>query len=444
MSDPRDVKVTVTSFGPGRCLALRYRDPLSGKRVAESTGTRDPEEAAQIAHKREDELRTVGRTPAWADFTIAYTDQVLSGLAVKTRSQVATVFRTVERRLPAVKRLSDLTAARLSCLAAEMRGDGRSQFTIRNYLAHLKAALRWAVDVGMLAAVPKFPKIARVKGKKMKGRPITAEEFDRMLAAVASVVGEQSAKSWRLLLRGLWCSGFRLGEALNLTWDQPDKLRVVLTEKRPLVEIPGAKQKSGKDQLWPMPPELWDLLSVVPESRRRGRVFKLAGVVNPRSPWAGSRGGSIGHVDWVSHVVSRMGKKAGIKVESKQKRNPQTGVLEEWVKYASAHDLRRSFGVRWSKLLMPTQLRELMRHADISTTMQFYVGHNAQSTADAAWEAYERAAGNTSGNAQPGPSSAAPIDPTQSVIPQGLSEAHLTGLEPVTFGSVDRCSIQLS
>lgn len=39
--------------------------------------------------------------------------------------------------------------------------------------------------------------------------------------------------------------------------------------------------------------------------------------------------------------------------------------------FASAHDLRRSFGFRWSRRVMPTILRELMRHESIDTTMRF-------------------------------------------------------------------------
>jgi hypothetical protein len=38
---------------------------------------------------------------------------------------------------------------------------------------------------------------------------------------------------------------------------------------------------------------------------------------------------------------------------------------------------------------MPTVLRELMRHEDIGTTMKFYVGQNAEATADAVWAAHE-------------------------------------------------------
>jgi hypothetical protein len=37
--------------------------------------------------------------------------------------------------------------------------------------------------------------------------------------------------------------------------------------------------------------------------------------------------------------------------------------------------------------VMPTVRRELMRHASINTTMAYYVGTNAEATADAIWAA---------------------------------------------------------
>jgi hypothetical protein len=36
---------------------------------------------------------------------------------------------------------------------------------------------------------------------------------------------------------------------------------------------------------------------------------------------------------------------------------------------------------------MPTVLRELMRHEDIATMMAYYVGDNAEATAEAVWKA---------------------------------------------------------
>ena len=56
------------------------------------------------------------------------------------------------------------------------------------------------------------------------------------------------------------------------------------------------------------------------------------------------------------------------------------------VKYASAHDLRRSFGERWATRVMPPVLQELMRHDSIQTTMRYYVGRNARNTASILWD----------------------------------------------------------
>jgi integrase len=76
-------------------------------------------------------------------------------------------------------------------------------------------------------------------------------------------------------------------------------------------------------------------------------------------------------------VIAEIGRAAGINVD----------VIGRKVQFASAHDLRRSFGFRWSRLVMPAVLQELMRHESIGTTMEFYVGQNAEATAEAVWSA---------------------------------------------------------
>jgi integrase len=83
-------------------------------------------------------------------------------------------------------------------------------------------------------------------------------------------------------------------------------------------------------------------------------------------------------------LVSKIGEKAGVRVYT-DPRDP------ERVKYASAHDLRRAFGERWAARIMPAQLKELMRHESIETTLRFYVGANAERTAEACWDAYAKA-----------------------------------------------------
>ena len=84
----------------------------------------------------------------------------------------------------------------------------------------------------------------------------------------------------------------------------------------------------------------------------------------------------------MSKTVSGIGKAAGVKVST----NPRTGK----VKFASAHDLRRTFGERWAARLMPVQRMELMRHKNIETKLRCYVGANAQRTAQSIWAAFQQ------------------------------------------------------
>jgi hypothetical protein len=123
-----------------------------------------------------------------------------------------------------------------------------------------------------------------------------------------------------------------------------------------------------------------------------------------------SRGGACG-CHWQSGLRC-----CGQPQQEIQNREPR-----ELVKYASAHDLRRAFGERWARRVMPQDLMELMRHESIDTTMRYYVGRNAQDTAKRLWEAYRRT-GNTSGNRTAKSSSAKKKAPTQNVGTSGLSQ----------------------
>ena len=83
------------------------------------------------------------------------------------------------------------------------------------------------------------------------------------------------------------------------------------------------------------------------------------------------------NVEWISLVGSRIGKQAAVEVSVK--------ALKQ--KFASFHDLRRSFGERWSQKVMPQTLMKLMRHESIDTTLRFYVGSDAEKIAGEIWKA---------------------------------------------------------
>ena len=94
---------------------------------------------------------------------------------------------------------------------------------------------------------------------------------------VGDVVGEAFKQSWIDYLNGLWWSGLRLAESLELYWDRQDRLCVDLTGKRPMLRIPAALEKGNRDRLLPMAPEFAEWLAEVPFPARHGRVFRPEG-----------------------------------------------------------------------------------------------------------------------------------------------------------------------
>ena len=76
-----------------------------------------------------------------------------------------------------------------------------------------------------------------------------------MIAAVAKI-RPLDAPAWARLLRGLWLSGLRLGEAVALSWEPDAPFHADLAGRRPAFRIFGEAQKSGRDEILPMTPRL--------------------------------------------------------------------------------------------------------------------------------------------------------------------------------------------
>jgi integrase len=382
------IRVYVVEFGDRPHYQMQWRDPITGRlrtrstRIANTGLARDRKQAERIAGELEAKLNAgeavIPSRFRWEEFRKRYEAEVVPGLATRTGEKIASVLDRFEREINP-QRLWDVDEKRLSAFVTRLRkGDpdneipALSESTIAGHLAHLKAAMNWAKSQKLIVNLPAFPKMKRAKvskgGKVMRGRPITTEEFERMLGKVQEVVGKSSAASWTFYLRGLWTSGLRLTESLELYWDREDKLHPVLTGKFPMLRIPGDLEKGHKDRLLPMAPEFAELLRTVPASEQCGPVFKLDRVDGKPGRPASER---------VSKIVSNVGARAKVRVDAK--------------KTASAHDLRRAFGERWAARLMPAQLMELMRHESIETTLSYYVGRNAERTAAILWHEHDKA-----------------------------------------------------
>lgn len=241
------------------------------------------------------------------------------------------------------------------------------------------AALNWAYLQGWLPYAPKVRKIETPKLKVMKGRPITEMEFQKMLKAVAIVVGDEASESWRHILRGLWASALRLDELMHTSWDGPGTIRPTWNEgRRPVLEIPAAMQKNDTEETIPLLPWFETVLFETPPEERKGWVFR------PQSLQMKLGRKNAQHrpdAEWVGKVISRIGKEAGIVVESKDERTGRP------VKYTTAHDLRKFCGERLREHgIPPLVICRVMRHASWETTRKHYAPGNIQSDAEVLWK----------------------------------------------------------
>ena len=151
-----------------------------------------------------------------------------------------------------------------------------------------------------------------------------------------------------------------------MSWDADAVISVVLTDKFPRLRLFAEGHKAHRDQLLPITPDFAEFLLETPEDKRHGLVFDIEGNT-PGKPLSTKR---------ASGYISKIGAKARVVVDANDCRvkiDPETGEEISVPRCATAHDLRRAFGTRWSRRVMPADLQQLMRHDAIETTMKFYV-----------------------------------------------------------------------
>jgi integrase len=394
-------RITVYTWLPAgrKYYSAQWLDPITGKKVTKSTKQTTKSEADKVAGRKEDELNS-GRQSSgnitWQDMRDEYVSSVFPSLKPSTRRKVKTTFEAVSEILD-LKNVARLLPADLLRFQREIRARDVSEWTVKGHLSILGRVFRWAKKAGLLTHILDFPS---TKAKHSKGRAPTGEEFDRIKAVTPSVVGEKASESWNDLLEGLWWSGLRLAEALSLRWDPANlaDMWVDLESTPPMFHISAGRDKT-KDRVFPVAMEFAELLMKTPKSKRRGFVF------NPVQ-YGRSEPGNRPTEERVGKTIAVIGEDAGVKVAERKLREPRIQKVRvgepgkrRWgkvelanlTKHATAHDLRRAFGFRWSLRVLPPVLMELMRHESIQTTMQFYVGRNAAIAAREAWRAGEDA-----------------------------------------------------
>jgi len=364
MASRKPVKVHVVQYGGEKNLSLRYVDPITGRQKRKSAKTSNPKEAERAAERWEKELKGGKFKPpeelTWEEFRERFEDHELCDKSSGYFAVFHSAFKWFEESTE-IQMLRDVPEV-LDKYELGLRRSSLSPNTVRTYLKHFRTAIVWAVEKGYLGETPKKFRLPDTVDE-MKGRPLNDAEFQAILAAVPEVVGADQASDWNLYLNGLWLSGLRRQESLILSWDEYAPFGVDMTGLFPRFRISGKSQKSRRSQFLPMTPDFAEwLLNSFPKSERTGLVFNPCGIQGARL--TGSEAG---------RYVSAIGRKAKVEIK------PGSG------KFATCHDFRRSFGTRWSRRVMPAELKMLMRHADVETTMKYYVDIDSDHISAGLW-----------------------------------------------------------
>lgn len=364
---PSSIRVLVRNKGPARDMLLYYVDPLTGREVSKTAGTRDKGTAERAAALWEQELSEYRgeANDGWQFFRDRFRDEHLAALSKAAQASYSTALNHYQRLMAPV-RLADVTTASTSVFQAKLMGEkSRPLSSIGNYLTHLRSAFNWARHVGMMREAPSIKLPRQTKRLFLRGKPLTEIEYRAMLMVCdereAAKAG--TGQPWRRLLELLWLSGLRLSEAMRLSWASPPIVADLDATPYPQLLFYGEGQKSRQDEAVPMTPDLAEWLGQTPPAARIGPVVPL--------PLELRRN--------VSERIGEITKAAGRVVDGTKR---------------PAHDFRRAFGQRWAQKVMPATLQKLMRHADISTTLRFYVGITATDAGRELW-------GNQTGDCVP-------------------------------------------
>lgn len=348
------IRVLIRQKGTGRDLLLYFVDPFTGREVSRTAGTRDKGEAERAAQRWEAELIEYrgAENDGWELFRDRFRNEHLSALSLKSQASFNTALNHYWRLMrPAT--VSEIDAAAVSSFQSKLIAEKRPLTSVCNYLTHLRTALNFAAHVGIVARAPRVKLPKQGKRSFMRGRPITEAEYKRMLKACRD-------PDLRRLLELLWLSGLRLSEALRLSWDSPPILVNLDAKPYPVILYYLEGHKARRDDVVPMTPDLAAWLAKTPPKARRGLVAPVGLETQPR----------------VSEAISEIGGAAKV-------------IVNDDGKAASAHDFRRAFGTRWAQKVMPAVLRTLMRHADVATSLKFYVGISVSDAGAALWPAPE-------------------------------------------------------
>ena len=228
----------------------------------------------------------------------------------------------------------------------------KSANTVLTNMKAFRTGLNFAARNSWMAVLPPGGNVK--EEPKETPEPIMDEEFRRLLGAVDVVFVKRLRKHWKAIISSYWEAGLRCSEPLDFRWRDPKYHRPVLDHDTPHIRW-HRRQKNRKFQEVPITPKMVELIEGL--ERCNEFCFQVEGL-NCRFKSRRSIN------EWFNKVAT------------------EAGVFRDDEPVTPQH-LRQAFGFRMSRVLMPEDLRIVMRHSSVATTMKYYVGQSLKTTGDA-------------------------------------------------------------
>ena len=339
---------------------FRWQD-RSGKHQRQYTGKRTNNRIEEARQELETDLNRTGTGQRWSAFVRRAEREYFDGLAIRSIEKTEQTLRKFAK-LHGDFDCAELSPGHLLDFQSSLRDAGLASATVDSTMQTIWAVVRWGVDYELLPMVNRPRKRNRKRDRvthKSKGRSLTGEEIDRMVAAVPQVIRKgEDADAFVRAIHAARLMGLRLDDCHRLRFEPaPDAHWVTLDARQPFITFCDV-QKSGDTEDVPLTDAAVAWLQSLPD---------LEWIAKGR----GERGWHK-TTNRTGRVVSAAGKHARILTKA-------TGGKGGGPKFASLHDLRRTFATQLLASGMTVkQVQKRTRHADHNTLLGFYTdaGHD--------------------------------------------------------------------
>jgi len=301
-----------------------YEQLLSGERIRkrESLQLKDTRENRKLANaikKRKENKILFSHTKVRRDITIDEAYKIF----IETKKEKAK--STIEYYEYALRLLvQDYGKIKANYIGSDEINEIVKKFkdlskeSIVSYKKGMKIFFNYLIQEKYISENP-VGKIEMIRNRKVE--VMTDEELKAILYHF-----ENRNKDHYNFIKCLVLSGFRISEAISLEWGDIKSDHIIVKN-----------EKGRRKDYFPLTKEIREHLGSIEKKAEHVFIYKDR------------------------HSVKYLGNK----------------IAKFTNKKYSFHSFRKKFGTEWSRRLMPAELKVIMRHNDVRTTMEYYVGIDA-------------------------------------------------------------------